>query len=73
MNTNCYTCIHRDVCSIKSVYTEAVEAIRSAHISWPGPNGSIQMRDISAMDFVKILDPECVHYICDLKGENIND
>lgn len=67
MNTNCDTCIHREVCSLKSVYVEAVETIRNAHISWPGPGNRITMRDISRIEFIKILDPECMHYICDPK------
>lgn len=72
MNIFCEACMHKEVCSFKSIFEEAVAAVRKVNISWPCSDGRIGMRDISAIDFITIRDPVCVHYIHDSRKENNN-
>lgn len=70
MKIFCEACMHKEVCSLKSIYEEAVAAIRKTYISWPCSEGCIGIRDISNIDFITIRDPVCVHYIRDPRKEN---
>lgn len=63
----CTSCVHRNVCSLKSQFLEAQRAIDDCAIQKSEPIGDgayeVSMTYIRNIDFIKPVTLECAHYI----------
>ena len=62
-DTQCTSCIHLDVCSIKEKFLDAQRAVGELTVSSKTPdgtNGYVKLRDIG---FIQPVELKCIHYI----------